>query len=195
MEYIHFFFLTFQFSSVAQSCLTLRDPMNHSTPGLPIHHQLPEFTQTHVHWVGDAIQPSCPLLSPYPTAFNLSQNQGLFQCLPKKSMKHSLKFLVKCLWGMRSPVTSSQFSLVAQSRPTLCEPMDCSTPGFLVHQQLLTLLKLMSVESVMPPNHLILCQPLSFCLQSFPASGSFQMSQFFVSGGQSIGISTSASVL
>ena len=56
-----------QFSSVAQSCSTLRDPMNHSTPGLPVHHQLPEFTQTHVHWVADAIQRSilcCPLLLP-----------------------------------------------------------------------------------------------------------------------------------
>ena len=54
-----------QFSSVAQSCPTLCDPMNHSTPGLPVHHHLPEFTQTHVHWVGDAIQPSHPLLSPF----------------------------------------------------------------------------------------------------------------------------------
>ena len=59
-----------QFSSVAQSCLTLCDPMNHSTPGLPVYHQLPEFTQTHVHWVGDAIQPSHPL-SPSPPAFSL----------------------------------------------------------------------------------------------------------------------------
>ena len=66
-----------QFSSVTQSCLTLCDPMNRSTPGLPVHHQLPEFTQTHVHWVGDAIQPSHPLLSPSP-ALNLSQHQGLF---------------------------------------------------------------------------------------------------------------------
>ena len=57
-----------QFSSVAQSCLTLRDPMNHSTPGLPVHHQLPEFTQTHVHRVSDAIQPSHPLSSPSPPA-------------------------------------------------------------------------------------------------------------------------------
>ena len=65
-------------SSVAQSCLTLCNLMNHSTPGLPIHHQLPEFTQTHVHRGGDAIQPSHPLLSPSP-APNLSQNQGLFQ--------------------------------------------------------------------------------------------------------------------
>ena len=53
--------------------------MNHSTPGFPVHHQLPEFTQTHVHWIGDAIQPSHPLLSPSPPALNPSQHQGLFQ--------------------------------------------------------------------------------------------------------------------
>ena len=68
-----------QFSSVSQSCPTLCDPMNHSTPGLPVHHQLPESTQTHVHLVSDAIQPSHPLLSPSPPAFNLSQHQGLFK--------------------------------------------------------------------------------------------------------------------
>ena len=68
-----------QFSSVAQSCLTLCDSMNHSTPGLPVHHQLPEFTQTHVHRVDDAIQPSHPLLSPSPPAPNPSQHQSLFQ--------------------------------------------------------------------------------------------------------------------
>ena len=67
-----------QFSSVAQSCPTLRDPMDHSTPGLPVHHQLPEFTQIHLHWVDDAIQPSHPLPSPSP-ALSLSQHQGLFQ--------------------------------------------------------------------------------------------------------------------
>ena len=66
------------FSSVAQSRPTLCDPMDCSTPGLPVHHQLPEFTQTHVHWVDDAIQPS-PLPSSFPPAFNLSQHQGLFQ--------------------------------------------------------------------------------------------------------------------
>ena len=68
-----------QFSSVAQSCPTLCDPMDCSTPGLPVHHQLPEFPQTHVHWVGDAIQPSHPLSSPSPPTFNLSQHQGLFK--------------------------------------------------------------------------------------------------------------------
>ena len=64
-----------QFSSVVQSCPTLCDPMNHSTPGLPVHHQLQEFTQTQVHRVSDAIQPSHPLLPPAPPALNLSQHQ------------------------------------------------------------------------------------------------------------------------
>ena len=69
----------YQFSSVAQSCPTLCDPMNRRTPGLPLHHQLPKFTQTHVHSVGDAIQPSHFLSSPSPPAPNPSQHQGLFQ--------------------------------------------------------------------------------------------------------------------
>ena len=68
-----------QFSSVAQSCLILWDPMAYSMPGLPVHHQLPEFTQTHVHRVGDIIQPSHLLLFPSPPVFNLSQNQRLLQ--------------------------------------------------------------------------------------------------------------------
>jgi len=66
-------------SSVAQSCLTLCHPMDFSMPGLPVHHQLPEFTQIHVLWVGDDIQPSHPLSSPSPPTFNLSQYQGLFK--------------------------------------------------------------------------------------------------------------------
>ena len=73
------FLIHIQFSSVAQSCPTLCDPMDYSTPGLPVRRQLPEFTQTHVHWVGDAILPSHPLLSPSPPAPNPSQHQGLFQ--------------------------------------------------------------------------------------------------------------------
>ena len=69
-----------QFSSVQSlSCVWLCDPMSCSTPGLPVHHQLPEITQTHVHWVSDVIQPSHPLSSPSPPAFNLSQHQGLFK--------------------------------------------------------------------------------------------------------------------
>ena len=68
-----------QLSSIAQLCTTLCDPMNRSTPGLPVHHQLTEFTQTHVHRVSDAIQPSHPLSSPSPPAPNSSQHQSLFQ--------------------------------------------------------------------------------------------------------------------
>ena len=72
-------YLSVQFSSVAQSYLTLCNPVNRSTPGLPVHHQLLEFTETHVHRVSDAIQPSHPLSSPSPPAPNPSQHQGLFQ--------------------------------------------------------------------------------------------------------------------
>ena len=83
---------------------------------------------------------------------------------------------------------------VAQSYPTLCNLMDCSTPASLSFPISWSLLKLMSIELVMPSNHLILCHPFIFCLQSFPASGSFPMSWFFASGRQSIGASASASV-
>ena len=69
---------THKITSVSRSCLTLCDPMNCSMPGFPVHHQLPELAETRVHWVSDAIQPSHPLSSPSPPAFNLSQ--GLFQC-------------------------------------------------------------------------------------------------------------------
>ena len=72
-------FNSIQFSSVAQSCLTLCNSTDCSMPGFTVHHPLPELTQTHVHQVSDAIQPSHPLLSPSPPAFNLSQHQGLFQ--------------------------------------------------------------------------------------------------------------------
>ena len=74
-----------QFSSVAQLCPTLCNPMNRSTPGLPVHHQLPKSNQTHVHWVSEAIQPSYPLSSPSPTTLNLLQHKGLF---PYKSPLH-----------------------------------------------------------------------------------------------------------
>ena len=73
------FHMTFRISSVVQSCPTLCDPMDYSMPGFPIHHQLSELAQTHVHRVGDAIQPSHPLLSPSPPAFNYSEHQSLFQ--------------------------------------------------------------------------------------------------------------------
>ena len=94
--------------------------MNRSKPGLPVHHQLLESTQTHVRCVGNAIQPSHPLSSPSPPAFNFSQHQSLF-----KWIKQSLK--------------SVQSSSVDQSCSTLCDPIDCSTPGFSVYHQLLEL--------------------------------------------------------
>ena len=78
-EFILLQFSSVQISSVAQSCLTLCNPADCSTPDLPVHHQLLEFTQTHVHWVSDAIQPSHFLLFSSPLAFNDSQHQGFFQ--------------------------------------------------------------------------------------------------------------------
>ena len=97
-----------QFSSVAQLCLTLCDPMNRSTPGLPVHHQLPESTQTHLHWVGDAIQPSHPLSSPFPHAFNLFQHQSLFKlvsCLHQ--VAKVLEFQLQHQSFQRTPRTGS----------------------------------------------------------------------------------------
>ena len=82
-----------QFSSVIQSCPTLCNPTNPCTSGLPVYHQLPEFTQTHVHWVSDAIQPSHPLSSPSPPTLNLSQHLGLFKWV------RSLHQLAKVMFG------------------------------------------------------------------------------------------------
>ena len=124
--------------------------MDWSMPGFPVLHYLPEFAQTHVHWISDAMQPSHPQFSSI------------------QSLSHVLPLL---------------------------------TPWTAAHQASLSitnsqsLLKLRSIESVMPSNHLILCYPFSSCPQSFPASGSSQMSQLFASGSQSIGVSASASVL
>ena len=89
-------------SSVAQSCPTLCDPMNRSTPDLPVHHQLLEFTQTHVHWVSDAIQPSHPLPSPSPPAPNPSQHQGVFQWV------NSLNEVAKVLEFQLQHLTASE---------------------------------------------------------------------------------------
>ena len=85
--------------SVAQSCPTLCNPMDCSTPGLPVHHQLPGFAQTHVHWVDDAIQPSHPLSSPSPPAFSLSQHQGLFRWVSSQLLASPFvhnRFIPRC---------------------------------------------------------------------------------------------------
>ena len=84
--------LSIQFSSVSQLRPTFCDLMDCSTPGLPVHHQLSEFTQTHVHWVADAIQPSHPLSSPFPPAFNLFQLQGLFKWVSSHQVAKGLEF-------------------------------------------------------------------------------------------------------
>ena len=122
---------TIQFSSVAQSCPTLCDPMNHSTTGLPVHHQLPEFTQTHVHWVSVAIQPSHPLSSPSPPAPNPSQHQSLFQWV--NSSHEVSKVLQFQLWHhsfQRNAKTDLQNGLVGSP----CSPRDSQesspTPQF-----------------------------------------------------------------
>ena len=87
-----------QLSSVVQLCLALCDPMDRSTPGLSVHHQLPEFTQTHVHWVSDAIQPSHPLSSPSPPALNLSQHPGLFKWVSSSHQVTKLLELLSKYW-------------------------------------------------------------------------------------------------
>ena len=114
--------------SVTQSCPTLCDPMDCSMPGFPVHHQFPEPTQTHVHWVGDAIQPSHPLSSPSLPAFHLSQHQGLFQWVGSShQVAKVLEFQLKHQSFQWIFCGSVQFSSVPELCPTLCEPMDCST--------------------------------------------------------------------
>ena len=98
-------YLMVQFSSVAKLCLTLCDLMNGSTPGLPVHHQLPECTQTHVHQVDDAIQPSHLLSSPSPPALNLSQHQGLFQWV---SSLHQVAKILEFPWVL--PMNTQDWS-------------------------------------------------------------------------------------
>ena len=123
--------------------------------------------------------------SPFPTPGDLPDPGVKLPSLASPSLTG--RFLP--LHHLRRPLKHSiQFSSVAQSCPTLCNPTDCSTPASssIINSQ--SLLKLMSIELVMPSNLLL-------PLQSFPASGSSQMSQFFTSGGQRIGVSASASVL
>ena len=119
-----------QFSSVTQSCPTLCDPMNHSTPGLSVHHQLPESTQTHVHWVSDAIQLYHPLSSPF-AALNLSQHQGLFKWISSShQVAKVLEFQLQHQSFQWTPRTDLQDGLVRSP----CSPRDSQesspTPQF-----------------------------------------------------------------
>ena len=116
------FLLSIQFSSVAQSCLTLCDPMNRSMPGLPVHHQLPEFTQTHIHRVGDAIQPSHPLSSPSPPAPNPSQHQGLFQWV--NSSYEVAKVLGVSASASVLPMNTQDWSPLGWTGWSSCSPKD-----------------------------------------------------------------------
>ena len=161
-------FIRMSCCSVAQSRLSLCDPMDCSTPGFPVLHHLPELAQTHVHWVGDAIQPFCPLSSPSPPALNLAQHQGLFKWVG------SLHQVAKVLELQHQ--SFQWISLVAQSCLTLCDPMDCSMPGLPVHHQLpeFTQIHVHWVSDAIQLSHPVVT--FSSCLQSFPASGSFPMS-------------------
>ena len=123
------FFPSVQFSSVAQSCPTLCDPMNHSTPGLPVHHQLLEFTQTRAHQVSDAIQPSHPQSSPFPPALNPSQHQSLFQWVKSShEVAKVLEFQLQHQSFQRNPRADFlQNGLIGPP----CSPRDSSpTPQF-----------------------------------------------------------------
>ena len=131
-------FQVVQFSSVVQLCPNLHDPMNQSTPGLPVHHQFPEFTQIQIHWVSDAIQPSHPLSPPSPFVYNLFQHQF-----------SSVQLL-------------SRVQLFVTSWTTAC-------PASLSITNSRSLLKLISIESVMPSNHLIRCRPLLLPPSIFPS--------------------------
>ena len=187
----------FQFSSVAQSCLTLCDPVDCSMPGFPVCHQLPELAKTHVHQVNDAIQPSHRLSSS--SAFSLSQHQGLFQ---------GVSFLHQVAKLLEFQLLYQSFQLILRTIPLgLTGWISLQFKGLLRVFSSTTVQKhqffgaqlsfgptLTSIELMMPSSHLSSIVPFSSCLQSFPASGSFPRSQFFSSGGPSIGVLASASL-
>ena len=150
-------------SEVAQSSPTLCDPMDCSLPGSSVHGI---FQARILEWVAISFNP----------------------CF--KTVKANYWWLLKPakFFFLFLPLLNFQFSSVAQLYLILCDCMNRSTPGLPVHHQLLESTQTHVIELVMPSNHLILCHPFSSCPQSFPASGSFQMSQLFASGGQSIGV-------
>ena len=132
-----------QLSSVTQSCPTHCDPMDCSVPGFPVHHQLPELTQTHVYWVDDAIQPSHPLLFPSPPAFNLAQHQGLFKWV---SSSHKV---VKVL----------EFQLQDQSFQWICRTLGLTDLISLQSKQLSSLLQHHSSKaSILLPSAFFIVQ-------------------------------------
>ena len=140
--------------------------MNRSTPGLPVHHQLPESTQTHVHCVSDVIQPSHPLSSPSPPAFNLSQNQ---------SSPMSLLFASSTWFYESKSWDGAWHAYLFSSVQSLSHVRLFATPWTAAHQAFLSITnswsspKPMSIKSVMPSSHLILCHPLLLLPSIFPS--------------------------
>ena len=158
-----------QFSSVTQSCPTLCDPMDHSTPGLPVHHQLPEFTQTHVHWVGDPIQSSHPLSSPSPPAFNPSQHQGLFKWITSShQVAKVLKFQLQHQSFQRTLRTDLLYKRLVGSPCSLRDSQESSpTPQFKsINSLALSLLYSPTLTSIHDywKNHSL--DQMDFCWQS-----------------------------
>ena len=124
----------------------------------------------------------------------LGKFQGFQDILEKSPILSPSSFKNNFIGFNSNTISPFQFNSFVQLSPTLCNPKDCTTPGLPVTNSQ-GLPKLISIESVIQSKHLILCHPLPSHLQSFPASGSFQISQLFTSGGQSIGVSASTSVL
>ena len=123
-----------QFSSAAQSCPTLCDPMNRSTPGLPVHHQLPEFTETHVHWVGDAIQPSHPLSSPFflppiPPSIRVFSNESTLRMRWPKYWSFSFS-IVSC---KKPKMHCQKFCSSQTCIGKVCSLMLCINRKYIVH--------------------------------------------------------------
>ena len=159
--------------------------MDCSTPSFPVLHHLLEFAQTHVHWSCDAVQPSHPLLSPSPPAFSLSQLQGIFQGV---SSSHQMAKALEFQLQHQSFQSVSSVQSLSHVR-LFVTPWTAARQVSLSITNSWSLLKLMSIESVIPTISSSVI-PNSSSLQSFPASGSFQMSQLFASGGQSIGLAS-----
>ena len=165
--------------------------MDCSMPGFPVHHQLSELAQTHVHQVGDAIQPSHPLLSPSPPAFNLSQHQGLFQWGIRWPKYWSFIFSINPSNEYSGLISFriDWFDLLAVQRP-LKSLLQCHTSKATILWCSAFFIVQLSHPSSWWCHPLISSSvvPLSSHFQSFPASGSFQMSHLFASGGQNIAV-------
>ena len=173
--------LSAQFSLVIQLCLTLYDPMDCSTPAFPVHHQLPELPQTHVHWAGDAIQLSDPVIP-------------FFSCL--KSFPASGSFPMSQFFT--SGGQSTGVSVSASVLPMNIQnwfPLGLTVWISLQSKGLSKFFSNPTVQNHQFFSAQLFCISFSSCPQSFPASGSFPMSQIFESGGRSTGVSVSASVL